>query len=271
MSLRETRLLPALLKFWRDRRGLSQLDLAVSAEVSSRHISFLETGRARPSSEMLLRLCAVMEVPLRERNVMLHAAGLPPAFVEPSFDHELPEAVVQLFERMAELHEPMPLVITNRACDVLRTNRGAQRVLAHFLVDPTQLPSPLNVLDVLFHPGLARPFVQNWSAVARFMLSRVQRELLTRPHDELLVRCAERLQGYPDVPRAWSLPNFAEEVAPALVLHLRRDALELRFLTTMTTLNAPQNVTLEELRIDSYYPLDDATYAACQKLRAEQP
>ncbi|MDB4976980.1 MAG: Transcriptional regulator, Cro/CI family protein [Myxococcaceae bacterium] len=269
MSLRETRLLPALLKFWRDRRGLSQLDLAVAAEVSSRHVSFLETGRAKPSREMLLRLCAVMEIPLRERNVMLHAAGLPAAFVEPNFEHELPAPVMQLFERMAALHEPLPLVITNRACDVLRANRGAERVLSHFVAEPSKLPSRLNVLDLLFDPQLARPFVRDWGTVAQFMLSRVQRELLARPHDELLARCAARLQAYPNVPKAWSVLDFSEPVAPALVLHLRRDSLELRFLTTITTLNAPQNVTLEELRIDTYYPLDDATTEACQRLAGE--
>lgn len=270
MSQRETRLYSALLKFWRERRGLTQLDLAFSSEVSSRHISFLETGRAKPSRDMVLRLASVLEVPLRDRNLMLQAADFAPAFQEPSFERELAPEIAQLFERMLSQHEPFPMVVVNRAFDVLRCNISAVDLLMRFIAEPSALGQPWNVIDMVLDPRLARPFIVEWNTVARFMLSRVNRELLERPHDSALAACAHRARSYPDVPEAWSTVDLSEQSSPALVARLKRDELDLRFLTTITLLNAPQNIMLEELRIDSYYPLDEATAVACRRIAAQR-
>src|SRR5215467_909511 len=124
MSHEPSRLFPALLKHWRGRRGLSQLDLALAADVSARHVSFLETGRAQPSRDMVLRLGATLGIPLRDQNALLVAAGMPEAFPEPSFDDGLPEPIRLAVERMAEKQEPYPLVVMNRVYDVLLVNRA---------------------------------------------------------------------------------------------------------------------------------------------------
>lgn len=266
MALRDTRLFPALLKFWRERRGLSQLDLAIAAEVSARHLSYLETARAKPSREMVLRLSSVLELPLRDRNVMLISADFEPAFEEPSFEGGLNPEIVDLFERMLTLHEPFPMLIINRAFDVLRANKAAHRLVLKLSAEPCAVRQPLNIVDFLLDERLARRFVVNWEEVARFLLSRVQRERLERPHDPQLADCARRSKSYKDVPKAWFTPDFSQPVPPAFAVHIKRDALQLKFLTTVTTLNAPQSVTLEELRIDAYYPFDAQTSEACREL-----
>src|SRR5437899_2869377 len=129
MARSETRLFPALLRHWRTRRGLSQLDLAVAGDVSSRHVSFLETGRAQPSREMVLRLGATLNVPLRDQNDMLRAAGFDEAFTEPPLDGGLSPGIARAIDRMLAQHEPYPMTVLDRRYNVLRTNEGATRLL----------------------------------------------------------------------------------------------------------------------------------------------
>src|SRR5688572_8657494 len=129
-------LFPALLKYWRHRRGLSQLDLALAAEVSARHVSFLETGRAQPSREMVLRLSTTLRISLREQNAMLHAAGFGPAFAEPEPQLELESPVRHAIERMLSQHEPYPMIVMNRRYDVLQANGAANRLFTRLVADP---------------------------------------------------------------------------------------------------------------------------------------
>jgi len=262
----EARLFPALLRHWRTRRGLSQLDLALAADVSARHVSFLETGRAQPSREMVLRLGAALEVPFREQNAMLRAAAFPDEFPEPSVEGGLPPGVDQAIERMLRQHEPFPMIVLDRHYQVLRTNEGAARVFARFIADPGAMPERPNVFALLFDPRLMRPFVVGWEQVARGLTARLHREALAHPGDAGLAALVRSLFGYPDVPEAWCQPDFSIPSDPTLTLRFRRDQLELSFLTTLTVFNAPQNVTLEELSIESYFPLDDATAEHCTEL-----
>jgi len=259
------RIFCALLKYWRQRRGLSQLDLALVAEVSARHVSFLETGRARPSRNMVLRLAATLEIPLREQNALLLAAGMPAAFDEPQFADELPTAIRRAVERMAEQQEPFPLVAMNRVHDVLLANRAASQLLPHFVADPSRLSLPLNALRLLFDPQLGRAFVVDWERIARGMLARLYRETLTHPNDQRLSNLFAELQRYPDVPQSFRDPDLGSPSEPTFTLRLRRDDLELGFLTTMTAFTAPHNVTLEEFRVESYFPLDAATERSCKQ------
>lgn len=265
------KLFPALLKYWRGLRGMSQLDLALAADVSSRHVSFMETGRAQPSRDMVLRLGATLDVPMREQNAMLRAAGLPEAFEEPRLGAELDPSVSHALERMLAQHEPFPMVVMNRGYDVLRTNRGAQRLLSLMIADGSAVTPPLNAFRVLFDPRLLRPFVCDWERVAHAMLSRLHREALHRPEDGALSELCEALLDYPDVPESWRQPDFSQPSQAAFSVRLRRDDLELAFLTAMTTFSAPQNITLEELQIESYFPLDDVTEAACRRLADTVP
>lgn len=261
-----TRLYPAIMKYWRQQRGMSQLDLAVAAEISTRHVSFLETGRAQPSRDMVLRLAAALDLPLREQNSMLSAAGFGPAFEEPKFDGGLTPQVEQVLARMFAQHEPFPLVVVNRGYDMLRANHGARRLLARFIAEPEAASGQLNVLRLLFDPRLGRRFVVDWERVAHLLLTRLHREALARPSDDIAANLLRELCSYPDLPSDWRQPDFSTPSEPALVLHLRRDDLDVRFLATITTFNAPQNVTLEELRIDSYFPLDERTEETCKRL-----
>ncbi len=264
----ETRLFPALLRHWRTRRGSSQLDLSLAAEVSTRHLSFLETGRAAPSRDMVLRLGATLNVPLRDQNELLRAAGFPPEFAEPSIDGGLPPSVAGAIERMLAQHEPFPLTVLNRHYDVLRTNQAATRVLGRFVADPSALPARFNVFALLFDPRFARPFLVDWERVAHGLVARLHRDTLMRPNDRALVALMRSLFEYPDVPESWRQPDFSKASDPVLTFRLKRDDLELAFLTTLTVFNAPHDVTLEELSIESYFPLDEATARACEHFRA---
>jgi transcriptional regulator with XRE-family HTH domain len=259
MSRDAPRVFSALLRHWRARRGLSQLDLALEAGVSSRHVSFLETGRAGPSREMVVRLSVALDVPLRDRNDLLRAAGLPAAYPEPAFSEGLSPGVDLALSRMLAQHEPFPMVVTNRQYDVLQANLGAQRLLARVVRDPAALPTQGNLLRVLFDPRLARSAVVDWERTARALLTRVHRELLGYPADSPLAELVAGLLDTPGVPEDFRQPDLGQPSEPAFVLRLRCEGEELALLSTLTQFSAPQNVTLDELRLESFFPLDAAT------------
>lgn len=267
---RTTGLFSALLRYWRSRRGLSQLDLALSADVSARHVSFLETGRAKPSEEMVLRLAATLEVPLREQNDMLEAAGFARRFDEPGLDEALAGPVGQAVERMLTHYEPFPMMVLNDRYDVLRLNRGAHGLLARFVAEPAHLGSTPNVVDALFDPRLVRPFVVDWASIAQAIVSRLHREALHRRPNERLAGVLARVLKYPGVPASFCQPDFSTRPAPAFAFRLERGDLSLSLLTMVTVLSSPMNVTLEELQIESYFPLDDQSEATLRRL-AESP
>jgi transcriptional regulator with XRE-family HTH domain len=268
--VKDGNLYSALLRHWRTRRGLSQLDLAVASGVSSRHVSFLETGRAQPSREMVLRLAATLDVPLRDQNELLRAAGFEAEFGEPDPATELAAPIARALDRMFAVHDPFPITLLDRRYDVLRVNDTGLRILMRFIREPAALPSRMNPFALLFDPRLARAFVVDWEHVASALVARLHRETLTHSRRPELAALLRSLFEYPDVPERWREPNLASPSGATLSFRLRRDDLELAFLTTITAFNAPQNVTLEELRIESYYPLDDATAAACERIAMEE-
>jgi transcriptional regulator with XRE-family HTH domain len=255
-------LFAALLKYWRGLRGMSQLDLSVAAGVSTRHVSFLETGRAQPSEEMVLLLASVLGVPLRDQNRLLGAAGFSRRFAE---GEALSPSVEQALERMMSRHEPFPLTVLSGGYDVVRSNRGAQ-VLFRCLLDGREPPAMLNTFDLVFDPAQLRPFVVHWERLARTMLARLQRETLFRDPDFRLSKLLQRVLAYPGVERSWLRPDVSEPLEPTVILELQRDDLSLSFLGTVTVFSAPQEVALEELRIESFFPLDAGTAAACERM-----
>lgn len=254
----------ALLKYFRGQRGLSQLDLALHAGVSARHLSFLESGRAQPSELMALRLLESLDVPLRDRNEALRAAGFEPRFPETTLA-ELPAALEDAIARMMARHEPYPLTVISAEADVLRANRAANRLFPRFVAEPSALEGPLNMFSLVFDPRLMRPFIANWRVVARQMLARLQRESLQRGGDARLMALSQRVLAFPDVPKAWKDPDFADEVDPVFTVHLQRGDVHLALFTTITTFSSPRLVTLEELRIESSFALDDATRRYCEE------
>jgi transcriptional regulator with XRE-family HTH domain len=266
MSRTEGSLFQALLKHFRSRRGLSQLDLALVADISSRHLSFLETGRARPSREMVLRLGAALGMSLREQNSFLKAAGFEAEFEDWTLADGLPAPIESAIERMLAQQEPYPLTVLSRTYDVLRANASAQRLLGRFIAEPAAVGAPPNILRLLFDPRLVRPYILDWEHVARGVLVRLHRETLLTPGDEALTTLVSSLLEYPGVSAHFRELDVSRPVEPTLPFRLRRDDVELGFLTTMTIFSAAQNVALEELMIESYFPLDDATAAACKRM-----
>lgn len=265
-----SRLFPALLKYWRGHRGLSQLDLALEVGVSARHLSFLESGRAKPSEAMAIRLLDALDVPLRDRNEALRAAGFEPRFAEPALS-AVPEAIEQALARMMAVQEPYPLLVLSPTSDVLRRNRAAERLFSRFIAEPSARETELNMFSLVFDPRLMRPFIVNWPTVARQMLVRLHRELLQLGGDARLVSLAARVQSYPDVPRTWHAPDFSDAVEPVFTVQLRRDDVALAFFTTVTSFSFPRLVTLEELRIESAFPLDEATRRYCEAAASSDP
>lgn len=263
----ETRVFPALLRHWRTRRGMSQLDLGLAANVSARHVSFLENARAAPSREMVLRLASTLQVPLRDQNVLLRASGFADAWAEPEVGPGgLPKPILAAIDRMLEKHEPYPMTVLDRTYNVTRANRGGTALLSRFVHKPEKLAGGLNIFELIFDPDLARPFMLDWERVAHSLVARLHREVLASPEDGALAALLASLFRYPGVPDSFRVPDFSVEDEPVLTLRLRRDDVALSFLTTVTAFNAPQNVTLEELRLESYFPLDEATEAHCLAL-----
>ncbi len=257
-------LFPALLKHWRHRRGLSQLDLALAADVSSRHVSFLETGRSSPSEAMVRRLAAVLDVPLRHVNAMLEAAGYAPAFTDMAPGDPLPDSIKLPLELLKMHHEPFPLVVIDRCYTVVDLNDGAKRLFdAAF---GHRRNGPMNLARLTFDPEGAHPLIANFDAVGRALLWRLQREALASPDDGALGALLDDVLAMPTVPEDWKRPDLTVPAAHALPLELRTPAGPMSFVTMVTVFQAPQSVWLEELRIETWLPTDAATAELCRSL-----
>jgi len=259
-------LFPALLKYWRGQRGLSQLDLSLAADVSARHISFLETGRAKPSKEMVLSLASVLQVPFRQQNSLLNAAGFDNQFEEPDLHDALSGPIGKAVELMLKKQEPYPMLVMDWGYDVVRLNTSAQRLLAQFISDPSALGGRINLFEMIFDPKLFRPFIIDWETTAHTLLSNLHRTALLNSHDNILNNLVTKIFSYPDVPDSWRQPDFSKSSDPTLTLKLKKGDLELLFLTTVTNFNAPENITLEELRIECFFPLNAETERVCETL-----
>lgn len=266
------RLFPALLKYWRGRRGLSQLELGLAADVSARHISFLESGRARPSAEMVLRLLHTLNVPLRAQNEGLRAAGFEARFPSEGGPAAIPPEIDRAIARMMAQHEPFPLTVLSVAYELSAANEAARRLFRLFAGDDSRRDQPAaDMFELVFDPGRLRPFVTNWPQLARGMLARLHRDVLLAPFDARLSALLTRALSYPGVPPDWRQPDFVDEMTGTVTVCLRRGELDLSFLTAVTTFSAPRAVAVEELRIESAFPLDDATRLACERLAAHSP
>ena len=253
-----------LLKQWRDRRNFSQLDLAFTSQVSQRHISFLESGRAKPSQEMVLQLATVLEVPLRHQNLLLSAAGIAPIHAETDLSAPEMTSVRKVIDLILRQHEPYPAFVVDRYWNLLLTNQGATRLLDAF-IEPDKLHSlfyidgKINIVRMMFHPQGLRPFIVNWESCANHLLQRVHRETLVEPESEVSHRLLSELMSDPDVKRIWQSSSRTADHTLLLTIHLHRDDRSLKFFSTIATLGTPYDITLQELRIECLFPADEAT------------
>jgi transcriptional regulator with XRE-family HTH domain len=251
---------PALLKTWRQKRRLSQLELALSSGVSQRHVSFLEKGRAKPSRSMILQLSEALEVPLRERNDWLTAAGFAPLFRARPLDDPQMSQVMGAVRMMLANHEPFPAVAIDRAWNILIANKAFE-VMSNVIgaglwtrVGGTQR----NLMRLFFHPEGIRPFVVNWKTVAPVLWHRAQREAEALGGEEMKATLLE-LSQYQDADTLWA----AEEapLVPVLPLEVEKNGVHISLFTVIATFGTAQDVTADELRIESLFPADAATEA----------
>src|SRR5438876_9199653 len=258
-----------LIRHWRARRQLSQLDLAGEAGVSSRHVSFIETGRTQPSREMVLQLARALDVPLRDRNDLLTAAGFAPIYRTTDLDAPALTLARCALDFIVKGQEPYPALVLDRHWNVLRVNDGSARVQAVFL-DPKAVAElgPPNAMRLMFHPSGFRPFIVNWEATAASLIQWLHRDAVSGRGDDETRRLLDELLAYPDVPRQWRSLDLDASTAPFLSIEFKRDDLRLRYFTTLTSLGTPHDITLQELRIESFFPADEATEEASRRLLA---
>ena len=254
-----------LLRQWRGLRGLSQLDLALDANTSARHLSFVETGRARPSREMVQRFAEALDMPLRERNALLVAAGFAALYRETPLDDDVMALARRALEFILKAHEPFPALVMSRTWDLVAANQAAGRLMAWLGAGNVPGNTPPNVLRLLLHPDGLRPYIADWEAAAASLIARVRRE--DEPSgDETMAKLLDEVLRYPGVPRKWRAPDFDAEVLPLLPLTFEKDGVRSSWFTTIATFGTPQDVTLQELRIESFFPADEETEAAARAL-----
>jgi transcriptional regulator with XRE-family HTH domain len=254
-----------LLKEWRGRRGYSQLDLALAARTTQRHLSFIESGRAAPSRDMVLRLATTMDLPLRQQNALLLAAGYAPAWGARDLSAPGLEVVNRALDYMLAQHEPFPAFVVDRRWNLLRANRGAAR-LVEFLTGPAAAEpasEPVNLAIALLSPDGLRPMIANWQDIAVHFLRGVQADANADGNPGTLALLTQLL-ALPDVASIPEVMPPEEGHPPVLPIHFRRDETSLRLFTTIATLGTPRDVTLEEVRIECFFPMDDATEAICR-------
>ena len=250
------------LRGWRQRRHLSQLDLAVDAEISARHLSFIETGRALPSRDMVLKLAERLAVPLRERNVLLVAAGFAPAFPQRALDDPMLGSARRAIELVLRAHEPNPALAYDRHWNLVTANRMVAPLLQG--IPQRLLQPPLNILRLAFHPeGLASRTV-NLAEWCGHLLERLHRQCEATADGELL-KLYDDLKSYP-------IPARSAAVAPdnnvALALKLRHNGEVLSFISTTMVFGTPVDVTLSELALETFFPADDLTTERMRKIAA---
>ena len=249
--------LGALLRQWRDTRGRSQLDLAMDLGVSQRHVSFIESGRSSPSRALLLGVANALDVPLRDRNALLLAAGYAPMYSEPAWDAAEMRVVHRALERMLRQHEPYPALVMDRHWNVLMTNEAAPKFFGQF-VDLARYPKPRNLLRLMFDPQGLRPFVVNWEPVAASLLQRVHREAVGGVLDEAMRALVEDLLKLADLDAGWRGVEVSG-TSPVVPIEFSGAGHTSSWFSMVSTVGTPQMVSAQELRVECMFPVDEAT------------
>jgi transcriptional regulator with XRE-family HTH domain len=232
------------------------LELAGRADVSQRHLAFLELERASPSRDMVIRLATVLDVPLRQQNALLLAAGFAPVWRESDFAAPELAQVRAALDFMLAQQEPYPAVAVDRHWNLLKANAGAVR-LVEFPVGPLAADARINLADALVAPDALRPFLVNWADVVRYFIRSVEADAAA-DNDEATAALLERLLDYQDV-RSVLKPSVMQAGGPVLPLHFCKGDISLMLFTTLATLGTPQDVTVQELRVECFIPMDVET------------
>ena len=262
-----------MLRAWRRRRGASQLSLALQSGVSQRHVSFLESGRARPSREMVVQLSTALDVPLRQRNAMLLAAGFAPAYRESNLAAPELTPVRKAIDFMLKQQEPYPAVVIDRLWNLLQANEAANAFTV-FLFEGAPPPPPpgkaQNLLRWILDPKALRSRISNWGEVARYLVSTTYAEILADGGEPKALAFIEEIMAYPDVPASFRKLRFEERPAPMLTVDYLVGGKALSVFTTIATLGTPQDITLQEVRVECFFPADDRSDALFKSLAAKR-
>jgi transcriptional regulator with XRE-family HTH domain len=262
---------PDLLRHWRSERRMSQLGLATEAGISARHLCFLEKGRSAPSREMVVLLAQVLDIPLAGQNALLMAAGYAPLFGEARLDAPELASVQHALDFMLTQQEPFPALVVDEGWDVRQRNHAAGRILGALRPYYT-VPEPLaqNAMHVMCHPGGMRPFMPNWAEFVGAYLQVLHREA-TQGLSQAAARLRDALLRYPDMPAAFSAPGADRRPIdnPMVPLHLRMGRHDLSFFVTLTTFAMPRDITLQQIKIECFFPADDATAMLARRLAAD--
>jgi transcriptional regulator with XRE-family HTH domain len=252
------------LRYWRDKRGYSQLRLSAESRISQRHISFLESGRSQPSRELILKLGTALDIPLRQRNVMLLAAGFAPAYQERKLSDPELASVKQALDFMLAQQAPYPALVVDRLWNLVMSNGPAAMMMRWLLDMPDSQPIPregVNILQLMLDPLAVRKHLVNWQDVCADLLHWIQREAMSDGPGSEATRLLEQLVALPGIKAASQTPNLDTRVLPFLAMTIRKDGVELNLFTSITTMGTPHDVTVHELRIESFFPADAATAA----------
>lgn len=254
-----------VLRRWREIRRISQLELALEASVSAKHISFIETGRSIPSREMIISLSTVLDLPLRERNEMLLSAGYAPVYRETSLNHPQMSHVRQALSLILARQEPFGAIVFDHQWNLIMANKGYLTIISLILgkeskfTPYTVMTSPrLNLVKLLFDPNRWRPYIVNWEDVAKAVLRRLHREAF-RECDVVAKKLLDSALSYPNVPTKWREHDceFPQDLIIPLVINIGNQ--QLRLFSTFTSMGSPQDITLQELHIESFHPADKET------------
>jgi len=255
-----------LLKQWREVRGRSQLDISTDTGISQRQISFIESGRSVPTRSTLMGIAQALEVPLRERNALLLAAGYAPLYSDAAWNSDEMKSINRALQRIIAQHEPYPAVVMDRYWNVLLTNEAAPRFFNCF-IDLSGRPSPRNMLHLMFDPKGMRPFVAHWEDLAKTLIQRVHREAVGHVVDDQTKELIADLLGYPDVQLDWRVPERPSAL-PVIPMTFAKDGAMMNYFSLVTTVGTPRAVAAQELRLECLYPADDETEALHAKLLA---
>ncbi len=252
-----------LLRHWRGMRGKNQLDLSLDTGVSQRHLSFIENKRSVPSRQILMDIAQALDIPFRDRNALLLAAGYAPVYSEGAWNAQEMQSITQALNRLLSRHEPFPAVVMDRYWNVLMTNEAMPRFFNCF-IDMAARKGPRNMLHLIFDPEGVRPFIAHWETVAKSLIQRVHREAVGRVIDEKTKELVSALLAYPGVEAEWKTPKATSALPvtpemPFIPISFVKDKKVLNYFSMITTVGTPQTVAAQEMRIECMFPADEAT------------
>jgi transcriptional regulator with XRE-family HTH domain len=268
MANTETHKAPAgfgpILREWRKARGASQLDLALNCGLSQRHLSFLESGRSRPSRGMVLHLASALDVPLRQQNAMLLSAGFAPLYKERALSDPDMKPIDRALDQALRQQDPYPAMVVDAGYNILRSNASLGRLVT-FLVGAeaaaAAASAPMNSIDLALQPAGLRPFIENWEEVAAWAVRRLRAEAMVERSGKEAASLLERVLPLPGVAEIAQASSPDLDYPPTLVLRMRKDQTRLSLFSMIATVGTPLDVSLQNLRLELFFPADDATAA----------